>query len=1317
MSDEDKSISEISRIDEECSLPVEICDDGAGNVLVADLEWLNKEVTLLVAPGTRIRFKVPPSGMHPVWVDYHWNGTNKRVINGVRYEGGSLWHTLLVPPEEDNRARLDGKYNENGSAESRWTSQHLVVRHPAAFDATNVFSLMVSGTARDGSIITLYANDYLTKLGDSTTAEFGVWRVLLYPHVKTQEFVLNEGYPGTTGRNPEAKRLIILKGPSIQSPTLNPPTADQKPVIRGGGAEPGARVSVYIAGTETPVVLNAPVNNQGEWSTTSTHTFELGKKYFINASQELSNVRSERGRNQEFHVLAPPQITKPVSMQMVEMTSLFEGRAPARFWQNTVTLYSEPSTNLGTAAVNYDTGVWTRNVTLTPGPHSIVGSHWYLGTSSVRSKPFTILVRPAKPTASFRSKGEGIELYGTGYNGTGVLVHVNHSSGTPYFEVQVVGGIWTGEIPQTYVPSLYNLAIRQSVSDGGSGRISSTESVRLDVRVPTPVPTGMAAAVSGQKATFSGRGRQWGTHEVKIAIYNNGTALSGVPQARVETNLNWQTAQSSDLAPGVYTNLTARQWVNNQWSADSARFAMTVASPAPEFINPPANAPTGLRPQISGSAWPGSTIVLKIPNKPDVTLTATGGTFTLNASADWTPGTYALSATAALGGGQPSAPGTRTFTVGAPVPIIATGAGAEVDLSAEIKGTGFPGCWVVIYSNTTHLPLGSNQVRADRGWTVILDEQAPQNLTVYAIQQDAQHSENKSAPSATLTVKVRVPRPGITVPAPNGKPPRTSTFSGTTTASQGTVELSIKGESQPFIRDIPLKPDGSWEATHTLTVGLKTIEARLRQKTYLSDPLERVITVVPAEPVVDTPRNGEAVGRLLRISGFGYPGDTVQIWRRGPHLQAIGNTVVTPAGKWSAYVPHGLTETVAISALARFEGHDSSISLPVNLPVLTPAPQITEPLHDDWVGVRPLYSGLATPGASITVASWFNATDVQAPVTEADVDGRWSVVGNKDLPVGAARVIVRQTLDGKASEWAESERFMVERKVDQFEAPTVHFPQMGQETGRWPMFSGAGEPGAEILICRVNDPNTVLATPRVDRHGKWAVRSQVELPVAESFYTYSVRQSRDGVSSKWLLPNPTVKVIQVSDSFQKPIIDLPAGLTLETRPLFFGRGMPGAELRVYRHDFSLELATTRVDAQGNWSVRCAVDLFAPNPSHSIVAQQITDGQYSAWSDVSSPFQVAEKIDPPVILSPAEGALISPREVIRGTAIPGVEVRLYIAGIPSVVRGKGVADALGQWVIVLDGLPLNEVTLGGKGYKDDLQSIWMPARTFTVIDVG
>ncbi|WP_339522219.1 hypothetical protein [Pseudomonas sp. EL_65y_Pfl2_R96] len=1119
-----------------------------------------------------------------------------------------------------------------------------------------------------------------------------------------------------------SKLSTYTNSPTIYLATLTSPAqGDVLPiseVIFRGTAAPDSTMAVVRADYGDVLAQPVLVPSSMAWQSPMTAQWPSGR---LTATASFTYPGFTPGYTLPvtFTVLGNPAISSPAGGLTQERTFSVSGnnRLPGAA---VAVLIDMTDTVVGNGAAA-QAGTWSANVTLEPGPRRLVARQTHSGKTSGRGVSQLFLIRPPEPTLLSRPKGEGVELYGTGYDGTGVQMHIHQSfTANFYFDAPVNSGNWTKDIPETFVPGSYQFTGKQSVSDGGSGRIYNSSWVdNLSVNVPTPVPTNVTATVNGQRATFAGRGRQWGTYEVKIGIYNNGVALAGVPQATVRTNLIWDTTATADLAPGVYTNLAARQWVNNRWSGDSAKIAtMTIPSPPPVFSNPPSNVPSGQRPQISGSAWPGSAIVLKIPGKPDVPLTATGGTFTLNATEEWAPGTYTLTATAAFGGGQPSSPGTRTFTVKSPVPIITTADNAEVDLVPVIEGTGFPGCWVVIYSQATHQPLGSNQVRPDRGWTVTLAEQAPASLTVYAIQQDAQFSENKSDRTAAQTVKVRVPKPGITVPAPNGRPARTSTFTGTTTASQGTVELSIKGESQPFIKDIPLKPDGSWEETLTLSVGPKTVEARLRQKTYLSEPFERVVTVVPAVPVIDTPRNGEALGRLLRISGFGYPGDTVHVQRTGS-AHNFAPVTVKEDGTWSASFEHNMIATNGIKAFARAgAGLDSLASSTSTFLLLGPAPQITEPLTGDWAGVRPLYSGLATPGASITVASWFNAEDVLAPATEADAYGRWAVVGNKDLPVGAARVIVRQTVDGKASEWAESGRFMVERKTAQFEAPTVQFPLVEQEVGRRPMFSGGGEPGAEIFICKVNDMNTVLATTRVDRNGKWAVRSQIELPVAESVYTYSVRQSRDGVVSKWLLPNRNVKVIQMP--VERVIVDQPvndAAQELERRPVFAGRGIAGAEVQVIEDQTETVYATTTVNAQGYWSVRCEVELTVQETAHQINVRQSMDGQDSPWLSTAIGFKVADEIDHPEIASPVADAQISPHEVIRGTAMPGVEVRLYRSGNGNVIWGKGVADALGQWVIVTGGLPLGGFRMGGKGYKDTLQSPWMLERDFTVIDAG
>ncbi|TPG96706.1 hypothetical protein EAH72_10840 [Pseudomonas caspiana] len=607
-------------------------------------------------------------------------------------------------------------------------------------------------------------------------------------------------------------------------------------------------------------------------------------------------------------------------------------------------------------------------------------------------------------------------------------IHFRNNA-TPYLDATVSAGSWSKVIPPDLLPGNYNFGGRQSVSDGGSGRIYNTGWVTdIPVNIPTPVPTSVSFTVSGQRATFKGRGRQWGTAAVGVGIFNDGVALAGVPHANVQTNLNWETTATADLAPGNYTQLTARQGVNSQWSADSARFSMVIASPPPTFTAPGAGANTGQRPTISGTAWPGSAIVLTIPGKTDVPLTANGGNFSLTAAEDWAPTTYTITAKAAFGG-QTSTPASRTFTVKTPQPTITTAADAEVDLSPVIDGTGYKGCWVVIYSNVTNQSIGAGPVGPDNKWKVTLADQAPGNLGYYAIQQEEQTSNNRSDRTAARTVKVRVPKPLIRVPTQNGRPARESLFSGTG-QYPGTVELSIKGQTTPFLKDIVVNAEGTWQAHVTLPAGGPVmLEARLLQRTYISDPLEHVVTVVPAVPVIDTPRNAEALGALLRISGFGYPGDTIRIDNQSDK-KTLGSTEVKEGGTWSKEVRlqlaanHKIT-AVAISSSNRewYSGYTSEIVMSL----LKPAPKINQPAEGDWVTAKPQYSGEATPNATITVASWFNTSNLLAPPTTAGANGLWTVMGNKDLPVGGAWVVVRQTLpDGTASEWAESGRFNVE---------------------------------------------------------------------------------------------------------------------------------------------------------------------------------------------------------------------------------------------------------------------------------------------------
>jgi hypothetical protein len=123
-------------------------------------------------------------------------------------------------------------------------------------------------------------------------------------------------------------------------------------------------------------------------------------------------------------------------------------------------------------------------------------------------------------------------------------------------------------------------------------------------------------------------------------------------------------------------------------------------------------------------------------------------------------------------------------------------------------------------------------------------------------------------------------------------------------------------------------------------------------------------------------------------------------------------------------------------------------------------------------------------------------------------------------------------------------------------------------------------------------------------------------------------------------------------------------------------------------------------------------------AYVIAAQQFMDGHASVLSDISSTFKVAEKLDKPVITSPPQRSSVAPHAVIRGTALPGAEVKLYRHNHPNVVWGRGVADEQGQWVIVMNELPVGDnFQMAGKAYKGTLQSPWMDRHVLHVIDIG
>lgn len=893
---------------------------------------------------------------------------------------------------------------------------------------------VISGNATPfGHVQIVRASDHQPLSGVGTLQSGSNWALGLYESLA----------PGTysakvihwiTGYKPlysDSFTFILRPPPVITLPGSNGVIAS-KPVVSGTG-EPGATVFIHKSGDGTTVYGAATVQPGGNWSTTLTRDLPQGV-YKLSAKQNKDNSESSWSETTlAVKVLGVPSISSPAAGEQEQTFTMTGGGGLGNQNVQVEVFTDTTNTYWGVGSVQSN-GSWSVALSnLRSGPLSLTAQQQLGSGASVRAAPKSYKIRPPKlPSITVTSPNETtVRLSGTAYNAVGadtkVHIHYRNNSSSPLPDVTVSNGNWvkdiTGLLPSN---SQYAFDVQQSVTDGVGGRIKNTGWTEALVTVICPKPVLAAPTLNGQIPTFSGSRNVWqSTRGGAIQIQLNGQTHTLLPDLQGSA-VSWTLTAAGKIAPGRYP-VRARQGINSVWSEFAVLAAQLVIRPdLPELFKPPAGVETPQAVQFHGKTWPNAKVVVRFKNGElirEVTSNATTGEWSFNYTLPL--GLVEVQVLSTFGG-QTSNVTNQSFPVKTPPPRVTspTPGNNEVPPKPVIEGRGIAGCWVHVYSLNTDLQLGRGQVGTDNTWTVTLDEQNLGDLRIYTKQFfNTTYASNETD---ALLIKVVVPSPSIEVPGSGTKPARTFTVSGKGGWPGGVIDLTLNGQPSTY-KDIPVQADGSWQVAVTSVVGALDIKAVQRYKGVLSkDSLGRSVNVVPAVPVIDTPRNSEAVGAMLRISGFGYPGDSIRIDRRG-NFADLGSTEVTEAGTWSASVRHNMVAGNGITAIAGADREFYSDYTPmIELSLLKPAPRITVPLEGDWVSVRPQFSGVATPKATITVASWFNTDIVLAKPAVADDDGNWAVTGNQNLPEGAAWVVVRETLGGTVSEWAESGRFMVE---------------------------------------------------------------------------------------------------------------------------------------------------------------------------------------------------------------------------------------------------------------------------------------------------
>ncbi|MGT0193814.1 hypothetical protein ACVHYJ_17395 [Burkholderia pyrrocinia] len=527
------------------------------------------------------------------------------------------------------------------------------------------------------------------------------------------------------------------------------------------------------------------------------------------------------------------------------------------------------------------------------------------------------------------------------------------------------------------------------------------------------------------------------------------------------------------------------------------------------------------------------------------------------------------------------------------------------------------------------------------------------------------------------------------------------------------------------LRNIQLDatPETSTTADPTLQPGrtLKDEEAGVNIKVCTTDKTGAILsiafngtalpyctTTVPP-PNIDAPVPSAQTGHRPVFAGTGWPGAMIDVSAPDNPNLTLANAVVDAHGHWTTRTSDALpVGRKIITARQLFGGKYSGQSDNREFSVIDlypHSPVIETPIENTETGRNPLLSGTGLPGAHIRVTKVNGPYDVLAE-TDVDAYGKWSVKSNWTLPLGAFSMTAWQLIDGNRSPWSPNRKITV---IDTPTAPVIETPIENTETGRNPLLSGTGLPGAHIRVTKVNGPYDVLAETDVDAYGKWSVKSNWTLPLGA--FSMTAWQLIDGNRSPWS-PNRKITVI---DTPTAPVIETPIENTETGRnPLLSGTGLPGAHIRVTKVNGPYDvLAETDVDAYGKWSVKSNWTL--PLGAFSMTAWQLIDGNRSPWSP-NRKITVIDTPTAPVIETPIENTETGRNPLLSGTGLPGAHIRVTKVNGPYDVLAETDVDAYGKWSVKSNWtLPLGAFSMTAWQLIDGNRSPWSPNRKITVID--
>ncbi|MHA7628950.1 Ig-like domain-containing protein [Corallococcus sp. M7] len=761
--------------------------------------------------------------------------------------------------------------------------------------------------------------------------------------------VITNGSPG--GRVVHVQGALLLT-PVVLTPANGALLTTTTPVF-SGTAEANSTVTLLLDGVAAGTT---EANDSGDWSFTPDTALAQGTHTVSARTTDAEGNTSPDAPSHSFRVdsVAPdaPVIVTPANGAVVNSaTPVLSGTAEAN---STVSLLLDGVTPLTTTANG--TGSWSvrPSTALAQGAHSFTAqAKDAAGNTSQTSaaRAFSVdSVAPATPVVVTPAQGALLTtttpvISGTTEPGSTVTLSMD---GTSLAAVVDGTGNWSFTPSTALAQGAHSVTARATDAAGNTSQVSATRTFRVDsVAPPTPVVVTPASGAVVNTATpvLSG------TAEANSTVI---LSIDGTPWEVVANGSgNWSFTPGTALAQGAHSvTAQARDAAGNTSQTSAVRaFSVDSVAPATPVVVTPANGAllNTATPVISGTAEPGSTVILSIDGTSFEVVADGTGNWSFTPNTALAQGAHSVTAQAKDTAGNTSQPSAaRAFSVDsvAPaVPVVVTPAsGAVVNTTTPvISGTAEAGSTVILSIDGT-----SFEVVADGSgnWSFTPGTALAQGAhSVTAQARDAAGNTSQPSASRTFSVDAVAPAAPVVVTPADGAVVNTATpvISGTAEAGS-TVILSIDGTSFEVVAD----GSGNWSFTPgtALAQGAHSVTAQARNAAgNTSQPSAShtfsVDSVAPAAPVVVTPANGAVLNTAPSvISGTAEPGSTVTASIDG---NVIGSTSVNSDGTWRFELTLALSSgghTLVVSAVDAMGNQSPSVS--TTFTISRPAPQVPQ---------------------------------------------------------------------------------------------------------------------------------------------------------------------------------------------------------------------------------------------------------------------------------------------------------------------------------------------------------------------------------------